>query len=127
MAAWLRPICGWLASVLSILATSTGWSSWAVLFEGTLRPVSGQNWATLWPPSTCCGAAASPELEEPPQALSRRLVAVRADRVRATRRTRGSPSLVGHGSGPVWTMAGNGSGRARRRRDQAHPDPPEAS
>src|SRR3954454_13359262 len=99
MSAWLRPICGWLASVLSILATSTGWSSWAVLFEGTLRPVSGQNWATLWPPSTCCGAAASPELEEPPAGASRRLGGGEAEQVRTTPRPRGSPSLGGHGSG----------------------------
>src|SRR3954447_10457218 len=127
MSALLRPTCGWLAAVLSILATNTGWPSWAVLLAETWRPVSGQNWVTVWPPSTFCGADSGLELEDPPHALSTRPVAVRADRVRATRRTKRSPSGVGQRSGPVWTMSGNASGSPRRGRDQRHPDTPEAS
>src|SRR5580765_8512870 len=80
MSALLRPTCGWLETVLSIFATSTGWLSAQVLLDGTCRPVSGQNWVIVWPPSTFCGSAAGVELDEPPQALSSRLVAVRADR-----------------------------------------------
>ena len=90
MSAWLKPTCGWLDTVLSIFATRTGWSSAEVLFDGTSRPVSGQNWVIVWPLATGCGSAAGVELDEPPQALSSRLVAVRADRVRATRRTENS-------------------------------------
>jgi hypothetical protein len=89
MSALDRPTCGWLDTVLSIFATRTGWSSAAVLFDGTLSPVSGQNCGIDCPPSTCWGLApdCGLEVDDPPHAVSIRPVAVRADRVRARRRT----------------------------------------
>src|SRR6266480_245526 len=88
MSALDRPTCGWLEKVLSIFATRTGWSSEAVLLVGTLSPVSGQNCGIDCPPITCCGLPDPADELDPPQAVSIRPVAVRADKDRARRRTR---------------------------------------
>src|SRR6266550_3668209 len=98
MSALRRPTCGRLDTVLSIFATRTRWSSLAVLFDRTLSPVSGQYRVTVWLPSTFCGAgvwACGLGLDRWPHAVSTRPVAVRADRVRTTRRTRTSPWGIG--------------------------------
>src|SRR6266516_3371382 len=98
MSALLRPTCGRLDTVLSIFATRIRWSRLAVLFDRTLNPVSGQYRVTVWLPSTFCGMGMSAHglgLDRSPHAVSTRPVAVRADRVRATRRTSTSPSRVG--------------------------------
>ncbi len=57
MSAWRRPTCGWLATVLSIFATRTGWRSLSVLPGGTRCPVSGQYGVTGWLASTFGGGA----------------------------------------------------------------------
>src|SRR5215472_3116382 len=98
MSASRRPTCGWLDTVLSIFATRTGWRSSAVLFDGTLSPVSGQYCVTGWLLSVFCGAGVwtcGLGLDPPLHAVSTRPVAVRADKVRATRRTSTSPSRAG--------------------------------
>src|SRR5215831_18630508 len=98
MSASRRPTCGWLDTVLSIFATRTGWRSSAVLFDGTLSPVSGQYCVTVWLPWTFGGAgvwAGGLGLDRWLHAVSTRPVAMRADKVGATRRTSTSPSRAG--------------------------------
>src|SRR6185437_5238939 len=109
MSACLRPTCGRLDTVLSIFATRTRWSSLAVLPGRTLNPVSGQYWVTVWPPSTFCGVeawACGLGLDPPLHAVSTRPVAVRADRVRTTRRTSSSPWGVGPSVTAVCHLTG---------------------
>src|SRR5437660_9578542 len=97
MSAPRRPTCGRLDAVLSIFATRTGWRRAVILFDRTLNPVSGQRGVTLWRRSTLCWVGAAWAcglglgLDLPHAVITRpvaRPVAVRADRVRATRRTR---------------------------------------